>query len=190
MIITNEHCLEQRTIGDTIDQYFQSITHYINQPAQNRGYQSPFTNFNVFDSYYWHSAELTPTTELFKCSLKKAEEAVLATWVERKYSKDEVLEMYFNTTYFGAGAYGIRDAARKYFGKEPAQLTLGESAMLAAMPYAPSALNPYENPSGCAKRVRLVLKEMLKYGYIGNTEYDAALSKGVTLKNGRVLRLE
>lgn len=47
--------LEFRTIGDTIDQYFQSVTHYINQPAGNRGYQSPFTNFNVFDSYYWHT---------------------------------------------------------------------------------------------------------------------------------------
>ena len=55
VIITNEHCLEQRTIGQTIDQYFQSITHYINQPAGNRGNQSPFTNFNVFDSYYWHT---------------------------------------------------------------------------------------------------------------------------------------
>ena len=55
VIITNEHCLEQKTIGQTIDQYFQSITHYINQPAGNRGNQSPFTNFNVFDSYYWHS---------------------------------------------------------------------------------------------------------------------------------------
>lgn len=55
VIITNEHCLEQRTIGQTIDQYFQSITHYINQPAGNRGYQPPFTNFNVFDSYYWHT---------------------------------------------------------------------------------------------------------------------------------------
>ena len=82
---------------------------------------------------------------------RKVEEAVLATLVERKYSKDEVLEMYFNTTYFGAGAYGIRDAAKKFFGKDPSQLTLPESAMLAAMPYAPSALNPYENPSGCAK---------------------------------------
>lgn len=55
VVITNEHCLEQRSIGQTIDQYFQSITHYINQPAGNRGYQSPFTNFNVFDSYYWHT---------------------------------------------------------------------------------------------------------------------------------------
>jgi penicillin-binding protein 1A len=62
--------------------------------------------------------------------------------------------------------------------------------MLAAMPYAPSALNPYENPAGCAKRVRLVLKEMLKYGYIGNTECGDALSRGVTLKNGRTLLLE
>ncbi|MBR0292842.1 MAG: transglycosylase domain-containing protein [Acidaminococcaceae bacterium] len=121
---------------------------------------------------------------------RKAEEAVLATWVERKYSKDEVLEMYFNTTYFGAGAYGIRNASKKFFGKEPSQLTLPESAMLAAMPYAPSALNPYENPGGCAKRVRLVLKEMLKYGYIGNTELTDALAKGVTLKNGRTLLLE
>ena len=50
VVITNEHCLQQRTIGQTIDQYFQSITHYINQPAGNRGNQSPFTNFNVFDS--------------------------------------------------------------------------------------------------------------------------------------------
>ena len=121
---------------------------------------------------------------------RKAEEAILATRVEQKYSKDEILEIYFNTTYFGAGAYGIRDAAKKYFGKEPAKLTLPESAMLAAMPYAPSALNPYENPKGCAKRVRLVLKEMMKYGYIGNTEMNEALAKGVTLKNGRKLLLE
>jgi len=54
-IVTSDKCLQKRTIGDTIDQYFQSVTHYINQPAGNRGYQSPFTNFNVFDSYYWHT---------------------------------------------------------------------------------------------------------------------------------------
>lgn len=54
-IVTSQTCLHQMTIGDTIDQYFQSITHYINQPAGNRGCQSPFTNFNVFDSYYWHT---------------------------------------------------------------------------------------------------------------------------------------
>lgn len=55
LVITNEFNQEQKTIGMVIDQYFQSVTHYINQPAGNRGYQSPFTNFNVFDSYYWHT---------------------------------------------------------------------------------------------------------------------------------------
>lgn len=54
-VITTPGCLHQMTIGSTIDQYFQSVTHYINQPAGNRGYQSPFTNFNVFDRYYWHN---------------------------------------------------------------------------------------------------------------------------------------
>ena len=54
-MITSGSSIEYRTIGDIIDQYFQSVTHYINQPASNRGYQSPFTNFNVFDSYYWHT---------------------------------------------------------------------------------------------------------------------------------------
>lgn len=55
IIITNEHCLHRMTIGEIINQYFQSVTYYINQPAGNRGNQSPFTNFNVFDSYYWHT---------------------------------------------------------------------------------------------------------------------------------------
>lgn len=55
LVVTNEYNQEQKTIGMIIDQYFQSVTHYLNQPAGNRGYQCPFTNFNVFDSYYWHT---------------------------------------------------------------------------------------------------------------------------------------
>lgn len=55
LVVTNEYNLEQKTIGMIIDQHFQSVTHYLNQPAGNRGYQCPFTNFNVFDSYYWHT---------------------------------------------------------------------------------------------------------------------------------------
>jgi len=54
-LATSDACLDKRTIGDEIDQYFQQVTHYINQPAGNRSNQSPFTNFNVFDSYYWHT---------------------------------------------------------------------------------------------------------------------------------------
>lgn len=55
LVVTNEYNQEQKTIGMIIDQHFQSVTHYLNQPAGNRGYQCPFTNFNVFDSYYWHT---------------------------------------------------------------------------------------------------------------------------------------
>ena len=82
VVITNEHCLEQRTIGQTIDQYFQSITHYINQPAGNRGYQSPFTNFNVFDSYYWHTMF---DDFFFPDGYKPHWEAV--SWLQKRYMK-------------------------------------------------------------------------------------------------------
>lgn len=82
VVITNEYCLEKRTIGQTIDQYFQSITHYINQPAQNRGYQSPFTNFNVFDFYYWHSLF---DDFIFPDGSKPVWESV--SWLQRRYMK-------------------------------------------------------------------------------------------------------
>ena len=82
IVITNEHCLNQKTIGDTIDQYFQSVTHYINQPASNRCYQSPFTNFNIFDSYYWHTMfdEFT-----FPDGTKPHWDAV--NWLQKRYMK-------------------------------------------------------------------------------------------------------
>ena len=82
VIITNEHNLQQRTIGQTIDQYFQSVTHYINQPAGNRGYQSPFTNFNVFDSYYWHTMF---DDFVFPDGTKPHWEAV--NWLQKRYMK-------------------------------------------------------------------------------------------------------
>lgn len=82
VIITNEHCLEQKTIGQTIDQFFQSVTHYINQPAGNRGYQSPFTNFNVFDSYYWHTMF---DDFVFPDGTQPHWEAV--NWLQKRYMK-------------------------------------------------------------------------------------------------------
>lgn len=82
VIITNEHCLHQMTIGDTIDQYFQSITYYINQPAQNRSFQSPFTNFNVFDSYYWHTMF---DNFVFPDGTKPHWDAV--NWLQKRYMK-------------------------------------------------------------------------------------------------------
>ncbi|MCD7873552.1 MAG: transglycosylase domain-containing protein [Acidaminococcaceae bacterium] len=77
---------------------------------------------------------------------RKAEEALLALVMEQHYSKDQLLEIYFNTTYFGAGATGLKAAALTYFAKQPQELQLAECAVIASLPYAPSALNPLENP--------------------------------------------
>jgi membrane peptidoglycan carboxypeptidase len=114
---------------------------------------------------------------------RKAEEAVIAYQIERHYSKDEILELYFNTTYFGAGAYGIKEAAAAYFDKKTTELTPGESCVVAAMPYAPSALNPYENPIGCQKRMTLVLNSLEKYQLLTIPEANAVRANGVVLKD-------
>ena len=115
---------------------------------------------------------------------RKVEEAVLSLMLEDNYSKDEILELYLNTTYFGAGANGIRQASEKYFGKAPSALTLAEAAVIASLPYAPSSLNPLENPAGCKKRQLLVLNAMLKYGMINQGQLTEAKAEKIWLTNG------
>ncbi|MDO4179014.1 MAG: biosynthetic peptidoglycan transglycosylase [Phascolarctobacterium sp.] len=115
---------------------------------------------------------------------RKAEEAILSLIIEHQYSKDEIIELYLNTTYFGAGAYGIKQASYKYFDKAPSALTLAESAIIAALPYAPSALNPLENPLGCRKRQLLVLTKMHEYGYINDAQLEEAKNQRINLSNG------
>ena len=107
--------------------------------------------------------------------------------LEDNYSKDEILELYLNTTYFGAGANGIRQASKTYFGKAPSALTLAESAVIASLPYAPSSLNPLENPEGCKKRQLLVLNAMLKYGLINQGQLAEAKAERIMLTNGTVM---
>lgn len=121
---------------------------------------------------------------------RKLQEAVISFLMERKYTKDDILEIYFNTTYLGNGCYGIRDASEGYFGKPPSRLNLGESLLLASLPYAPTALNPYENPFGCSRRMLLVLQKMQEYGYVGNVEAEQTRKAGVRLKNGAYISLE
>ena len=115
---------------------------------------------------------------------RKVEEAILSLMLEDNYSKDEILELYLNTTYFGAGANGIRQASEKYFGKAPSALTLAEAAVIASLPYAPSSLNPLENPEGCKKRQLLVLNAMLKYGMINQGQLTEAKAEKIWLTNG------
>ncbi|EAX47610.1 glycosyl transferase, family 51 [Thermosinus carboxydivorans Nor1] len=105
---------------------------------------------------------------------RKLEEIILAVDMELHYSKEEILEMYLNTIYFGAGAYGIQDAARVYFGKEPANLNLAECALLAGLPNAPSVYSPYENLTAAKQRQAVVLAVMVKQGYIGPNQAEEA----------------
>lgn len=115
---------------------------------------------------------------------RKIEEAILSVMLEEKYEKTEILEMYLNTTYFGAGATGIHQASKAYFGKHASRLTLPEAAVIAALPYAPSTLNPFENPVECKQRQMLVLNTMAKHGFITQDEADEAKAEYVYLSNG------
>lgn len=103
---------------------------------------------------------------------RKARELLLAIQLERLYTKDQILELYLNTIYFGHGAYGIGEAARTYFGKAPEDLTLSECALLAGLPQAPSAYDPIDHPEEGRKRMTTVLMLMAREGYI--TPQEAA----------------
>ena len=97
---------------------------------------------------------------------RKAEEFALALLLEARFSKDEILELYLNTIYFGSGAYGIQEASSVYFGKSPASLSLAEASLLAGLPQAPSRLSPYNDFDAAKKRQSIVLAAMSRYGYI------------------------
>ena len=108
---------------------------------------------------------------------RKMQEVVLALWLEARYSKDEILEMYLNRVYFGAGAYGVDAAARRYFGKTARHVTLAEAATLAALLKAPSRYAPTRNPEASIARAKLVIAAMEDEGYISKREMDLALSE-------------
>ncbi len=113
---------------------------------------------------------------------RKIQEAVLAVKIEKYLTKEEILERYLNQIYFGSGVYGIGAAARHYFGKSAKDLTVAEVALLAAIPKDPSKYNPYKNPEAALKRRNLVLKAMLKRGYITKEEYKKALKEPLGVK--------
>ncbi|MBN8533442.1 MAG: PBP1A family penicillin-binding protein [Rhizobiales bacterium] len=96
---------------------------------------------------------------------RKIQEALLSLWLERNYSKNQILELYMNRVYFGSGAYGVEAASQRYFGKSARALTLGEAAVLAGLVQSPSRLAPNRNPEGAAERAALVLSKMVEQGH-------------------------
>src|SRR5262245_1789767 len=108
---------------------------------------------------------------------RKLQEVVLALWLERKFSKPQILEMYLNRVYFGAGAYGIEQASQRYFGKSARQITLGEAALLAGLVKSPSRLAPTRNFDGAEKRAKIVLTAMAELSFIGRSAERTALAR-------------
>jgi penicillin-binding protein 1A len=106
---------------------------------------------------------------------RKLQEAVLALWIEHKFRKDEIIELYLNRVYFGAGAYGIESAAQRYYNKPAKQLSLAEAAVLAGLVRSPSRLAPSRNPNGAERRAQIVLAAMADLKFISDDAAKAAL---------------
>ena len=107
---------------------------------------------------------------------RKVQEAIIAVWLEQKYTKDEILELYLNRVYFGSGAYGVDAAARRYFNKSARDVNLAEAALLAGLLKAPSTLSPARNPKGAEERAQVVLGAMQRAGFVSDREMATALS--------------
>ena len=116
---------------------------------------------------------------------RKLQEQLLALQLERRKSKDWILENYLNTINFGSGTWGVKTAAMRYFGKDVAELTLSECAVLAAIPKSPTGYNPLNHPENNADRRILVLDKMLELEMISQEERDDAVADPVY---GRIQR--
>jgi penicillin-binding protein 1A len=120
---------------------------------------------------------------------RKAKEALLAIDIEKRYSKDQILTMYANQIFFGHGAYGVEAAARLYFDKPAADLSLSEAALLAGMiPSANNKYNPFKRPQATLARRNKVLKRMLELGFLSQEAYAQAVEEplGVALHRERI----
>lgn len=101
---------------------------------------------------------------------RKVAEILVGIELEKNYSKDEILELYFNTIYFGDGYYGIKEACQGYLNKNPKDMTLSDATMLAGVPNAPSVYAPTKNPDLTKKRQNKVISSMIEYGYLTQQE--------------------
>jgi penicillin-binding protein 1A len=108
---------------------------------------------------------------------RKGKEAILSYRLERRFSKDEIFEIYLNQIFFGNNAYGIKAAARIYFHKELPEITLAESAMLAGLPKGPSSYSPIKNIKKAKERQEQILTQMVKAGFITEQEKAAAVAE-------------
>ncbi|HRN71451.1 MAG TPA: biosynthetic peptidoglycan transglycosylase, partial [Candidatus Woesebacteria bacterium] len=139
-----------------------SITGFLRAVKENILSESYAQGGSTISQQLIKTTILTPDKKL----LRKYQELVLAVELERKYSKNDILEMYINSIYYGEGAFGIQDAARRYFSKKVQDLTLAEGALLAGIIRSPSYLSPISgNLDAALERKDLILKLMKDQGY-------------------------
>lgn len=108
---------------------------------------------------------------------RKVAEALMAIEIEKNYEKDEILELYLNTSYFGDGYYTVKEASKGYFGKKPNEMTNGEAVLLAGIPNAPSVYAPTKNKNLALQRKKQVLNKMVEYEYITQSEADKIMKE-------------
>ena len=118
---------------------------------------------------------------------RKVDEAILAVQLERIYGKDQILEMYLNTVYFGGGYYGLETAARGYFGVSAAELSLDEAALLAGVLKSPARFAPHLRPEASVGRRGVILHLMAQYGMISEEECDEAAARPLALVKDEAL---
>lgn len=116
---------------------------------------------------------------------RKLKEARLAVSLERRMTKDDILETYLNMLYFGSGEYGVKNACRRFFAKEVKDLSLAECAVLAGIVKSPTKYNPINNPENSFKRAKLVLSLMKEQGLITDSEYNAAINEKVAIADDK-----
>ena len=119
---------------------------------------------------------LSPKERRRRTLRRKLREMVLAWRLSRTLTKDQILTLYLNQTYYGGFAYGVEAAAQTYFGKHASQLTLPECALIAGLPQAPNLYNPFQHPQAARERQKTVLALMVKHGFITEAEEKQALA--------------
>ncbi|MDW8065511.1 MAG: penicillin-binding protein 1C [Anaerolineae bacterium] len=122
---------------------------------------------------------LSPDERTARTLRRKAREAILALMLSQRYGKDELLEIYLNTMFYGHFAYGLEAAALTYFGKHATELDLAECALLAGLPQSPGHYDPFTNPQAAEKRRQQVLQLMVRHGFLSPEEAEMAAAEGL-----------
>jgi penicillin-binding protein 1A len=172
---------EDRTFYDHWGVSFQGFLRAVKVNLSTMSYEEGFSTLTM-----QLSRGLYLTSE--KKLVRKFKEILTTLQIERTYSKDEILEMYLNNSYFGVGTegvatYGVFSAANSYFGKRVDELTLAESALLIAQLRGPTYYSPIRKPEAALAHRNVVLKNMLDVGYITNGEFAEAIGAEIVLKD-------